>query len=71
VASNTASSPQTSGLALWRQRQAEERRLRLMELEHYRAYATTEIREGREFQVVRIPDRYTFKPMQGGKICPR
>lgn len=47
-----------NGLAEWRKRQAEERRLLLLELEHYRSYATTEERDGREFTVVRIPDRY-------------
>lgn len=53
-----------NGLAAWRQSQAEERRLKLMELDHYRSYATTEIRDGQEFTVVKIPDRYdwTVKP---------
>lgn len=50
----------TNGLATYRARQAEERRLRLAELEHYRAYATTEVRDGRTYTVVRIPDRYDF-----------
>lgn len=54
----TNSRSATSGLATWRARQAEEKRLKLLELEHYRAYATTEIRDGREFKVVRIPDMY-------------
>ena len=49
-----------NGLTAWRERQAEARRLRLMELEHYRSYATTEVREGQEFTVVKIPDRYDF-----------
>ena len=52
--------PQQNGLAMWRAKQAEEKRLRLLELEHYRAYATTEVRDGREYRVVRIPDRYDF-----------
>lgn len=47
-----------NGLAAWRQRQADERRLRLLELEHYRSYATTEVRDGQEFTLVKIPDRY-------------
>ena len=49
-----------NGLTAWRERQAEARRLRLMELEHYRSYATTEVRDGQEFTVVKIPDRYDF-----------
>lgn len=52
--------PQLLGLALWRQRQAEERQRRLLELERYRADATTEERDGRTYRVVRLPDRYTF-----------
>lgn len=53
-----------NGLAGWRARQAEEKRLKLLELEHYRSYATIEVRDGREFTVVKIPDRYdwTVKP---------
>lgn len=53
-----------SGLATWRARQAEKKRLRMLELAHYRAYATTEERDGRTFTVVRIPDSYDFKPLQ-------
>jgi hypothetical protein len=49
-----------NGLTAWRERQAEARRLRLLELEHYRSSATTEIRDGQEFTVVKIPDRYDF-----------
>ena len=30
----------------------------MLELEHYRAYATTEERDGRTYTVVRIPDSY-------------
>jgi hypothetical protein len=48
----------SNGLAGYRARQAEEKRLRMLELEHYRAYATTEVRDGREWSVVRIPDGY-------------
>jgi hypothetical protein len=50
--------PGSNGLATWRARQAEEKRLKMLELEHYRAYATTEVVDGREFVLVRIPDRY-------------
>ena len=50
-----------SGLATWRARQAEERRLRMAELERYRADATTEVRDGRVYTLVRIPDRYEWK----------
>lgn len=51
---------QLVGLALWRQRQVEERQRRLLELERYRADATTEERDGRTYRVVHLPDRYTF-----------
>jgi hypothetical protein len=47
-----------NGLAGWRARQAEERRLRLLELEHYRQHAEEVERDGRVFTLVRIPDRY-------------
>lgn len=30
----------------------------MLELEHYRAFATTEIRDGKTYRVVRIPDLY-------------
>lgn len=48
----------TNSLTSWRKRQAAEKRLKMLELEYYRLYATTEERDGREFVVVRIPDRY-------------
>lgn len=53
-----------SGLATWRARQAEQKRLRMLELDHYRAYATTEERDGRTFTVVRLPDSYEFRPLR-------
>lgn len=49
-----------SGLATWRARQAAEKQLALMELEHYRQFATEEVRDGRTYKVVRIPDMYDF-----------
>lgn len=52
--------PPVNGLTRWRERQAIEKAWRLAELERYRAEATTEVREGREFRVVRIPDKYEF-----------
>jgi hypothetical protein len=33
----------------------------MLELEHYREYATTVERDGREFVLVRIPDRYELR----------
>ena len=54
----TNSRSTSSGLATWRARQAEEKRLRMLELEHYRQYAETVVRDGREFLLVRVPDRY-------------
>lgn len=65
MASNRGS--KHNGLATWRARQAEERRLKLMELDHYRSYATTEERDGRTYTVVRIPDRYDF----GNRPAPK
>ena len=63
--SNTPSVPhgtaQQAGLARWRAKQAEEKRLKMEELAFYRMYATTEIRDGREFTLVRIPDRYEWR----------
>lgn len=53
-----------SGLATRRARQAAEKRERLSELDRYRAYATTEVRDGRIYKVVRIPDLYDFKPLR-------
>ena len=52
---------QVNGLAGWRQRQAEAKVLKMAELAEYRKNATVEVREGREFRVVRIPDRYEWK----------
>ena len=54
----TNSRSTSSGLATWRARQAEEKRLRMLELEHYRQFAETVVRDGREFLLVRVPDRY-------------
>jgi hypothetical protein len=54
----TASRSASCGLATWRARQAEEKRLKMLELEHYRQFAETVERDGREFVLVRIPDRY-------------
>lgn len=58
TAHNQLGTSKHNGLAAWRERQKEERQLRLLELEHYRSYATTEVRDGQEFTLVKIPDRY-------------
>lgn len=50
-----------NGLAAYRARQAEEKQRRLAELESYREHATTVERDGREFTLVRIPDKYDFE----------
>jgi hypothetical protein len=50
-----------NGLTRWRQRKAEEKEAMVAELDVYRATATTEVRDGRTFRIVRIPDRYEFK----------
>ena len=57
----TSKEAHASGLARWRAKQAEEKRLKMEELAFYRMYATTEIRDGREFTLVRIPDRYDWR----------
>jgi hypothetical protein len=54
----TSPTAQQSGLARWRERQAEEKARRMAELACYREDATVEERDGREFRVVRIPDSY-------------
>ena len=53
-----------SGLAKWRQNQAEDKRRRMAELKEYRRSATVEVVEGRRYKVVRIPDRYEFTPLR-------
>lgn len=50
--------PRQSGLTLWRQRQAEDKKRRVAELERLRVHATVEVRDGREFLLVRLPDLY-------------
>lgn len=50
--------PHGSGLQGWRRRKAEEKALQVAELERLRQDAVTVVREGREFRLVRIPDRY-------------
>ena len=51
---------QQNGLAEWRRRQAEEKARKMAELALHREQATTEIRDGKKFKVVRLPDRYDF-----------
>lgn len=59
--SRTSPEAHASGLARWRAKQAEEKRLVMEELAFYRQYATTELRDGKEYTVVKIPDRYSWK----------
>lgn len=58
--SMTSTTAHQSGLARFRQRQAEAKAERMAALEELRKDATTEVVDGREFRVVRIPDRYDF-----------
>ena len=53
-------SAQYNGLAAWRQRLAEERQRKMDDLAEHRKSATVEVRDGKEFRVVRLPDRYDF-----------
>ncbi len=60
--------PKGSGLALWRHRQSEDRKERLEALAKLREDAETVIRDGREFRLVRIPDRYEWTlTTEGGR----
>lgn len=47
-----------NGLHVWRTKKKEERERVMAELEELRKNATIEVRDGREFKVLRIPDRY-------------
>ena len=49
-----------NGLAEWRKRLAEEKQRKMEALAEHRKSATVEIRDGKEFRVVRLPDRYDF-----------
>ena len=49
-----------NGLAEWRERQRLEKEQKMAELAEHRKHATTEVRDGRKFKVVRLPDRYDF-----------
>jgi hypothetical protein len=53
-------SPQVNGLANWRKKQAEERERRIKELDILREDAVTIMRDGKEFVVVTIPDKYVW-----------
>ena len=50
--------PQHNGLIRWRKQVAENKRLVVAELDALREHAVTETYEGREYMLVRIPDRY-------------
>lgn len=56
----TAKTPQVNGLARWRQKQAEDKEERIKALDKLRESATTVTRDGQEFQVVTIPDKYVW-----------
>lgn len=62
-----------NGLTAWRVRQAEEKRLKLLELAMYREHAVTVERDGREFTLIRIPDGYDAARAEKTrqKIVPR
>ncbi len=53
--------PKGSGLALWRQRKAVDKKERMADLERLRENAETVLRDGREYRLLRIPDRYEWK----------
>jgi hypothetical protein len=54
----TTPQPTGSGLATWRRRKAEEKKEFVAALDKLREEAVTVEREGREFRLIRIPDRY-------------
>ena len=54
----TTPEARASGLKHFRQRKAEEKAARMAELAEYRKSATVVERDGREYVLVRIPDRY-------------
>jgi hypothetical protein len=56
----TASQSASSGVAMWRARQAEEKARRMAELAELRENAATVERDGRTFKLVKIPDAYDF-----------
>ena len=54
----TSSAAHANGLANWRRRVAEEKAAKMAELEEHRKRGVIVERDGREFLLVRIPDRY-------------
>ena len=60
----TSPAARTNGLASYRKRQAEEKRRRMAVLRELRKSATVEVRDGRKFKVVRIPDGYGWDPLR-------
>ena len=50
--------PQQNGLVRWREQQQLEREWKLQRLAELRLEATEEVRGGKTFRVVRIPDSY-------------
>jgi len=44
-----------------KRRQAEEKEAKMAQLAEYRKTATKEVRDGREYLVVHVPDRYRSK----------
>jgi len=55
--------PTGSGLATWRKRKAEEKAVIVRELDKLREQATVEVREGREFRVLKIPQRFRWEAL--------
>ena len=63
--------PQQNGLARFRERQRLEKEVRMAEIAVHRADATTELRDGREWTVVHLPDGYVFETTLRVKINGR
>jgi hypothetical protein len=58
--SEVKTGPKPNGLSTWRKRVAEDKEKKMEELEELRQTATTVKRDGQEFLVVTIPDKYTW-----------
>lgn len=49
-----------NGLANWRRRLAEDKKKQVAELDRLRENAVTVVKDGQEFRVVTIPDKYAW-----------
>lgn len=63
-----AKSPQVNGLVAYRARMAEARRVQIAELDRLRETAVTIMRDGKEFKVVTIPDKYAWKQSEAARL---